>query len=159
MGVAERPISVPIILASILGLLLASAMWWAYFDVSALQGEHALSSEPIETRPRLGRNAYSFAHLPLVIGVVLTALGVKKVLEYVSDTTDHTLADPLKGIVLAALVGGVVLYLLAHVLFKWLTVHHHLSVIRLAAAGAILLATPVIASVPAWDSWDSLPVC
>jgi low temperature requirement protein LtrA len=149
VGVAERPISVPIILASILGLLLASAMWWAYFDVSALQGEHALSSEPIETRPRLGRNAYSFAHLPLVIGVVLTALGVKKVLEYVSDTTDHTLADPLKGVPLGALVGGVVLYLLGHVLFKWLTVHHHLSVIRLAAAGAILLAAPLITSVPA----------
>ena len=123
-------------------------MWWAYFDVSALQGEHALSSEPIETRPRLGRNAYSFAHLPLVISVVLTAFGVKKVLEYVSDTTDHTLADPLKGVVLAALVGGTVLYLLAHVVFKWLTVHN-LSVIRLAAAAIILLAAPLIGSVPA----------
>jgi low temperature requirement protein LtrA len=148
VGVAERPISVPIIIASVLGLLLASAMWWAYFDVSALQGEHALSSEPIETRPRLGRNAYSFAHLPLVISVVLTAFGVKKVLEYVSDTTDHTLADPLKGVVLAALIGGTVLYLLAHVVFKWLTVHN-LSVIRLAAAAIILLAAPLIGSVPA----------
>ena len=148
VGVAERPISVPIIVASVLGLLLASAMWWAYFDVSALQGEHALSSEPIETRPRLGRNAYSFAHLPLVIGVVLTAFGIKKVLEYVSDTTGHTLADPLKGVALGALVGGVVLYLLAHVVFKWLTVHH-LSVIRLAAAAIILLAAPLIDSLPA----------
>ena len=148
VGVAERPISVPIIIGSVLGLLLASAMWWAYFDVSALQGEHALSSEPIETRPRLGRNAYSFAHLPLVIGVVLTAFGIKKVLEYVSDTTDHTLADPLKGVALGALVGGVVLYLLAHVVFKWLTVHH-LSVIRLAAAAIILLAAPLIDSSPA----------
>jgi low temperature requirement protein LtrA len=149
VGVAERPISVPIIVASVLGLLLASAMWWAYFDVSALQGEHALTSEPIETRPRLGRNAYSFAHLPLVIGVVMTAFGIKKVLEYVSDTTDHTLTDPLKGVALGALVGGVVLYLLAHVLFKWLTVHH-LSVIRLAAAAIMLLAAPLI------DSWPAL---
>jgi low temperature requirement protein LtrA len=148
VGVAERPISVPIIVASVLGLLLASAMWWAYFDVSALQGEHALTSEPIETRPRLGRNAYSFAHLPLVIGVVLTAFGIKKVLEYVSDTTDHTLTDPLKGVALGALVGGVVFYLLAHVLFKWLTVHH-LSVIRLAAAAIMLLAAPLIDSLPA----------
>jgi hypothetical protein len=73
---------------------------------------------------------------------------VKKVLEYVSDTTDHTLADPLKGVVLAALVGGTVLYLLAHVVFKWLTVHD-LSVIRLAAAAIILLTAPLIGSVPA----------
>jgi low temperature requirement protein LtrA len=148
VGVAQRPISVAIIVASILGLVLASAMWWAYFDVSALQGEHALSSEPVETRPRLGRNAFSFAHLPLVASIVLTALGIKKVLEYVSDTEHHTLVDPLKGVVLAALVGGVALYLLAHVLFKWLTVHH-LSVIRLAGAGALLVAMPLVGSLPA----------
>jgi low temperature requirement protein LtrA len=148
VGVAQRPISMAIIVASVLGLVLASAMWWAYFDVSALQGEHALSSEPIETRPRLGRNAFSFAHLPLVASVVLTALGIKKVLEYVSDTELHTLADPLKGVVLAALVGGVALYLLAHVLFKWLTVHR-VSVVRLTAAGALLVAWPLTGSLPA----------
>jgi low temperature requirement protein LtrA len=148
VGVAQRPISVAIIAASILGLVLASAMWWAYFDVSALQGEHALSSEPVETRPRLGRNAFSFAHLPLVASIVLTALGIKKVLEYVSDTEGHTLADPLKGVVLAALVGGVALYLLAHVLFKWLTVHH-LSVVRLVGAAALLLVMPLVGSLPA----------
>ena len=148
VGVAQRPISAPIVLASILGLLLASAMWWAYFDVSALQGEHALSSEPIETRPRLGRNAFSFAHLPLMLGTVLTALGVKKVLEYVSDTGHHTLADPLTGVALGALLGGVVLYLLGHVLFKRLTVHQ-LSVVRLVAAGAMLVAWPLADELPA----------
>ena len=49
---------------------------------------------------------------------------------------------------LGALVGGVALYLLAHVVFKWLTVHH-LSVIRLAAGAVILLAAPLIDSLPA----------
>ena len=44
-------------------------------------------------------------------------------LEYVGDTEHHTLADPLKGVALAALVGGVILYLLAHVEFESLTVH------------------------------------
>ena len=123
VGVADRPISWPIIAASIFGLLVASIMWWAYFDVSALQGEHALASEPEETRPRLGRNAYTYTHLPMILGVVMVALGLKKVLEYVSDTEEHTLLDPLKGVGLAALFGGVIIYLLAHVLFKWLTVH------------------------------------
>ena len=123
VGVADRPISWPIIAASIFGLLVASIMWWAYFDVSALQGEHALASEPEETRPRLGRNAYTYTHLPMILGVVLVALGLKKVLEYVSDSEAHTLLDPLKGVGLAALFGGVIIYLLAHVLFKWLTVH------------------------------------
>lgn len=148
VGVAELPITWPIVIASVLGLTLASAMWWAYFDVSALLGEHALAAEPAATRPRLGRNAFSFAHLPLMVSIVLTALGLKKVLEYVADTENHTLADPLKGISLLALVGGVVLYLLAHVLFKWLTTHQ-VSMFRLIAAGVLVVAGLVLGKVPA----------
>jgi low temperature requirement protein LtrA len=148
VGVAERPISWAIVVASIFGLLVASVMWWAYFDVSALQGEHALSIEPIETRPRLGRNAYTFGHLPLIIGVVFVALGLKKVLEYVSDTEHHTLSDPLKGVPLAALFGGVIIYLLGHVLFKWITVHA-LSVVRLGTSAVLLVAGFAVGPVPA----------
>lgn len=148
VGVAQEPISWVIVIASVLGLILASALWWAYFDVSALLGEHALATEPVETRARLARNAYSFAHLPLVLGIVLVAFGLKEVLLYVSDSSEHNLTDPLPGVALAALVGGVVLYLLGHVAFKWLTVHT-VSVVRLAAAGALLLTIPLIAGQPA----------
>ena len=148
VGVADHPISWAIVLASVLGLVVASAMWWAYFDISALLGEHALADEPAETRPRLGRNAYSFAHLPLMAGVVLVALGMKKVLEYVSDIETHTLTDPLKGVALAALFWGPVIYLLGHVAFKWLTTHQ-ISVVRLVTAGLLLLGWLVAASVPA----------
>jgi low temperature requirement protein LtrA len=144
VGVAQEPISWVIVIASVLGLILASALWWAYFDVSALLGEHALATEPVETRARLARNAYSFAHLPLVLGIVLVAFGLKEVLLYVSDSSEHSLTDPLPGVPLAALVGGVVIYLLGHVVFKWLTVHT-VSVVRLAAAGALLLTIPLIA--------------
>ena len=148
VGVAKEPISWVIILASVLGLLLSSALWWTYFDVSALLGERALTEEPIETRARLARNAYSFGHLPLVLGVVLVALGLKEVLLYVSDSSHHTLTDPLPNVALASLVGGVVIYLLGHVIFKWLTVHT-VSVIRLVAAAALLLSIPIIAGRPA----------
>jgi low temperature requirement protein LtrA len=148
VGVAKEPISWVIILASLLGLVLASAMWWAYFDVSALLGEHALASEPPETRVRLARNAYSFGHMPLAVGVVLVALGLKEVLLYVSDSSHHELTEPLPSVALAALIGGVVVYLLGHVVFKWLTVHS-VSAVRLAAAGVLLLAIPVIAGRPA----------
>jgi low temperature requirement protein LtrA len=148
VGVAQEPISWVIIAASVLGLVLSSALWWAYFDVSALLGEHALASEPVETRARLARNAYSFAHLPLAVGILLVAFGLKEVLLYVSDSSHHTLTDPLPTVALAALVGGVIIYLLGHVLFKWLTVHT-ISVVRLAAAGALLLTIPLIAPLPA----------
>ena len=148
VGVAKEPITWVIIAASVLGLILSSALWWTYFDVSALLGEHALATEPIPTRARLARNAYSFGHLPLMIGIVLVALGLKEVLLYVSDRSHHTLTEPLSNVALAALVGGAAIYLLGHVVFKWLTVHT-LSVVRLVAAGVLLLITPLIAGRPA----------
>jgi low temperature requirement protein LtrA len=148
VGVAKEPISWVIIAASALGLVLASALWWAYFDVSALLGEHALVTEPQETRARLARNAYSFAHVPLVLGIVLVAFGLKEVLLYVSDSSHYSLTDPLPAVALAALVGGVVIYLLGHVVFKWLTVHT-VSVVRLVAAGLLLAAAPLIIGLPA----------
>jgi low temperature requirement protein LtrA len=148
VGVAKEPISWVIIIASLLGLILAFALWWAYFDVSALLGEHALASEPPETRVRMARNAYSFAHMPLAVGIVLVAFGLKEVLLYVSDSSHHELTDSLPPVALAALVGGAAIYLLGHVVFKWLTVHAF-SVVRVAAAAALLVATPLIAGTPA----------
>ncbi len=148
VGVAKEPISWVIIIASLLGLILAFALWWAYFDVSALLGEHALASEPPETRVRMARNAYSFAHMPLAVGIVLVAFGLKEVLLYVSDSSHHKLTDSLPPVALAALVGGAAIYLLGHVVFKWLTVHAF-SVVRVGAAAALLVATPLIAGTPA----------
>lgn len=148
VGVAQEPITLVIVAASVLGLLLSSALWWAYFDISALLGEHALVNEPPETRARLARNAYSYVHMPLVLGVVLVAFGLKEVLLYVSDSSHHSLADSLPAVALAAMVGGVVLYLLGHVIFKWLTVHD-ISVVRLVTAGVLLAAIPLIVALPA----------
>ena len=148
VGVAQEPITWVIIAASVLALLLSSSLWWAYFDLSALLGEHALATEPLETRVRLARNAYSYAHMPLVLGIVLVAFGLKEVLLYVSDSSHHKLTDPLPTVALAALIGGVVIYLLGHVVFKWLTVHT-ISVVRLAAAGVLLLIIPLIVGMPA----------
>ncbi|MFF3850829.1 low temperature requirement protein A [Streptomyces sp. NPDC002328] len=119
VGIAELPISMPIVAAAVLGLVLSAALWWSYFDVTALAAERAFAATPDADRPRLARDAYSYLHLPLVAGVVLLALGLKKVLAYVGDPAHHDLADPLKGVGLAALVGGVSLYLLGHVAFTW----------------------------------------
>jgi low temperature requirement protein LtrA len=148
VGVAQLPVSVPIVVASVLGLTLASALWWTYFDMSALKGERALAEEPEATRAALARDAYSYFHVPLVAGVVLTALGLKKVLEYVGDFSHHELSDPLKGVALYALFGGVVLYLLGHVGFKWRT-GHEIGLSRLVPALVLTALVPVAALVPA----------
>ncbi|WP_433167771.1 low temperature requirement protein A [Kribbella sp. CA-247076] len=148
VGVTELPISWPILAASVLGLTVASALWWIYFDAAQHYGEQALASEPADTRAALARDAYTFLHFPMMAGIILLALGLKKVLEYVGDTEHHHLDDPLKGIGLYALFAGVILYLLGHVGFKWRTMHR-VSVSRLVTAGLALAAVPLVTKVPA----------
>ncbi len=148
VGVAALPVSWPIIAGSALGLTLSSALWWLYFDVTALLGERALVAAPAESRTALARDAFSFLHLPMVAGVVLLALGLKKVLEYVGDTAEHTLADALTGPGLWALYGGVALYLLALVGFQ-LRSGHGVNLVRAAAAAAVLAALVPAAQLPA----------
>jgi low temperature requirement protein LtrA len=75
VGVTDLPISTPILIASMLGLAVAAALWWIYFDYTVIFGEQALAAEPEETRPTLARDAYTFLHFPMVAGVVLYLLG------------------------------------------------------------------------------------
>jgi low temperature requirement protein LtrA len=148
VGVAALPVSWPIVVASVLGLAVSSALWWIYFDTASWAGEQALEAVAEADRPRLARDAYTFFHLPLVGGVVVLALGLKKVLEYVGDAEAHGLADPLPPVALAALFGGAVLFLLAHAGFVQLT-RRAVSVAHLAAAVALVAAYPLALRLPA----------
>ena len=75
VGVAQLPVSWPVIVASVLGLTVAGGIWWAYFDVVAILAERALRQAQGEERARFARDAYSYLHLPMIAGVVLIALG------------------------------------------------------------------------------------
>ena len=95
------------IACALLGIIVASCLWWTYFDVTAIVAERRLKSLRGAERARLARDSFSYLHFPMVAGIVLLALGIKKTLEY----TDK----PLDTIPAVALCGGVGLYLLAHV--------------------------------------------
>ncbi|TDW23525.1 low temperature requirement protein A [Kribbella kalugense] len=157
VGVTDLPISWPILVASLLGLGVCTALWWIYFDATVHYGERALAEEPPETRPWLARDAYTFLHVPMVAGIVLLALGLKKVLEYVGDAEHHRLSQPLHGVGLFALFFGVVLYLLGHVGFKRRTIHRW-SVSRLTAAGLLVVAVPLVHGLPALAQLTALAV-
>jgi low temperature requirement protein LtrA len=151
VGVAREAISWPVIGASVLGLTLAGCLWWTYFDVVAIVAERALRRAEGEQRARLARDAYSYLHLPMVAGVILSALGLKKVLESVSDTSHHELSEPLAALPLVAMYAGVALYLLAHVAFRF-RIWRHISVQRVIAALLLLALIPAAAQVPALAS-------
>ena len=148
VGVAQLPISWPIIVASVLGLTVAGCLWWAYFDVVSIVAERMLRRAEGEERARLARDAYSYLHMPMVAGIVLLALGMKKVLEFVGDTEHYELSDALPLLPLAALYGGASLYLLAHSAFKYRT-WHRVTGRRLVVAVVLGALIPAAAELPA----------
>ncbi len=158
IGVATLPISWPIIVASALGLAVSAALWWAYFDVTALITERALAAAGGTRQIRLARGGYSFLHLPMVIGVIMMALGLKKVLGYVGGDEGHVLTDPIYGVPLAALCGGAALYLLAHVVFKWY-VAGPINRERIAVVALALVLVPLVAGLPALLTLAVLATC
>ncbi len=151
VGVAGAPLTWAVVVAGLLALTVTVSLWWLYFDVVALVAERVLSGLTGVERARMGRDSYTYLHFPLIVGIVLLALGLKKVLEYVSDTEHHELSDPLTGVPLVALFGGVTLYLAAHVAFRRRNVGT-VNVPRLVVAALLVLAVPVAARLPALAS-------
>ncbi len=134
-------ITAGIVAASVIGIALAAAMWWAYFDVVALVATRRLASiTDRRERNEAARDAYSILHLPMVAGIVLVALGMKKTIEHVDD--------PLKVETATALIGGFCLYLLAHVAFRWRNVHS-INRRRLILGIGLLALIPVGVELPA----------
>jgi low temperature requirement protein LtrA len=148
VGAVDQPVSGPLITAVVLGLGVAVAMWWAYFDVVAPVAERVLQEAQGQERARLGRDSYTYLHFPMLAGIVLLALGLKKVIVYVADTNHHDLGDPLTGVPLIAMYGGVALYLLAHIAFRLRNVHS-VNWQRLVTVGVIVALLPVAWQLPA----------
>lgn len=148
IGIAQVPVGLPIIVAVLLGLAISGALWWTYFDVTVLVTERALAAAAGVAQIRLARTGYSFMHLPMIVGVVLLSLGLKKAIGYVAGVDGHTLADPLHGVPVACLFGGAALYLLADVGFTRY-VARHLHAARIAVAVLLLVLIPVAAVLPA----------
>ncbi len=148
VGVNHLPISWPIITAAVLGLTAAACLWWAYFDTHALVAERALARATGVDRARMARSAYTFLHLPLIVGVVMLALGLKKVLGYVGGADGHTAADHLYGPPLWALFGGAALYLFAQAGISW-RCGRTIRPQRLVLAAGLLAVVPLMAQLPA----------
>lgn len=138
---AEAGVDAGVVAAAVLGIAVACALWWAYFDVAALAAARRLAEiEPLQARNELARDAYSYLHLPMVVAVVLVAFGMKTTLAHVRE--------PLPWEAATALAGGAALYLLAQVAFKLRSLGM-LSLQRLVAAVILVALVPVAHEVDA----------
>ena len=89
---------------------------------------------PGRERNEIARDSFSYLHFPMVAGIVLLALGMKKTLAHVERPARSSCRR-------SALLGGTALYLLAHVAFRWRNVHRF-SAQRLLAAVVLRRADP-----------------
>jgi len=124
--------------AVVLGIALAAALWWAYFDLVMLSAERRLTEARAEERARLALDSYGYLHLPMVAGIIFAALGIEQ-------TLAHT-GEPLGTIPAVALCGGIALYLVGHNAFR-LRVEGSVSVPRLVVAVVCLGLIGVAVSV------------
>ncbi|MGY2905331.1 low temperature requirement protein A [Bradyrhizobium sp. URHC0002] len=84
------------------------AMWWIYFHKGAEAGSEQISksSEP----GRLARLAYTYLHMPIVAGIIVSAVADELVLKHPGGHSD------LKTVISA--IGGPLLFLFGTILFK-----------------------------------------
>jgi low temperature requirement protein LtrA len=127
--------------AAVLGVFLAAALWWTYFDVVALISARRLGEAEVgREQNELARDSYSYIHLLMVAGIVLMAFGMKV-------TIGHHGAD-LHDVPAFALLGGLAVYLLGLVAFRYRhvqSINRH----RLGLAIVLLFLVPVATAMPA----------
>jgi low temperature requirement protein LtrA len=138
---ASGDVDAGVVAAATLGVAVAAALWWLYFDVVALVAERRLSRAAVgREQNEMARDSYSYLHFPMVAGIVLLALGLKK--------TIADVGEPLDLVPAVALLGGTAVYLLAHVSFRLRNLHT-LNKQRLACAALLLALIPAAVELPA----------
>jgi low temperature requirement protein LtrA len=141
VGAEGLDVDAGVVAAAVLGVGAAAALWWLYFDIVALVAERRLAKAAVgREQNEIARDSFSYLHFPMVAGIVLFALGLKKTLEHVGD--------PLETVPAVAMLGGTGLYLLAHVAFRWRNVHRF-SVQRVVTAAALAAFVPLALEIAA----------
>ena len=143
VGVSDQLYDVRTIIAVVIGFVSVACLWWLYFDVVAIAAQRRLASVDVALRNDLARDSYNYLHLPMVAGIVLLALGLKK--------SFADIDSELKLVASFALFGGVALYLIGHLLFRrrnmgsW---NARRAVVAVVLVGCI----PLGVVLPAWAS-------
>jgi len=130
-----------IVAAAVLGIAVAAALWWLYFDVVVIMATRRLAeADAGREQNSIGRDSYGYLHLPMVAGIALGAMGLKKTLGNVGHELDLVPA--------VAMYGGTTLYLLSHVAFRLRNVRT-LNRQRLVCAVLLLALIPLAVAIPA----------
>jgi low temperature requirement protein LtrA len=139
---SEEPLDAARLGAVVVTFAIAVSLWWLYFDFHADRARRVLRAAAGE-RGRLGRGL-SYVHIPIVAGVVVTAVGNELVVAHPSDV--------LHGEELVALAAGPALYLLGSVGFKLLVLGAYWGK-RVVAMGVVVVVVVLGSGLPALALW------
>jgi low temperature requirement protein LtrA len=140
LGARATELGTGVIVAAVLGLVVVTSFWLAYFDFLPLRIRQLLNDRAGVERTALARDVYTYLHLPMVAGIVLFAFALKTTLAHVDATLDTIPA--------VGLCGGPALYLFAYVALRF-RVARTLRGGRLAAGVVCALLYPIALVVPA----------
>jgi len=147
----------PIVGAFVSAFLSSIAMWWIYFHMGAKAGSELISKSA--DPGRIARNTYTYLHMPIVAGIVLSAVADTLVLKGPAGHADLRTA--------LTAIGGPLLFLVGTILFKrdirgWLQLSHGAGIVALAMLAIFardlsalmlsVLTTAILVIVAAWES-------
>jgi low temperature requirement protein LtrA len=137
VGASRLPVSTTIIAGSALAILLAIALWWLYFDTTALAAEEVLADLRGAKRVDLAIDGYTYMHFILIAGIVLGALGVENVIAHVDER------DPIGWFGASTLFGGVATYLVGVAVFA-LRALGRVKWFRIGGAALLVVVIPLV---------------
>jgi low temperature requirement protein LtrA len=110
IGAGSLILSLPFIIAAVLGLLLTAALWWIYFARDDELARINMLNRPNAEQLQQALGAYFYAFIPMLFGIILLATGIESTIEHLTTRLDSAHAF--------AFGGGVALYLIGTTIFR-----------------------------------------
>ena len=161
---AKLPSGTPASIAFVTSFLGSATMWWIYFDIGAKRASTMISAA--DNAGFIARNAYTYLHMPIVAGVIVSAVADEMILAHPTGASSLTL--------ILVSIGGPWLFLVGNLAFKWTTsemkyppLSHWIGMLLLLAIGGAawwfgwqpltigIAATGALVFTAIWE-WDSL---
>ena len=128
---AEQAWDLPGLLAFLSSAVSSIGMWWVYFHIGYQRGSHQIASS--DDPGRIARLAFTYAHIPIVAGIVLAAVGAERAIAH-----PHAAGSWVEA---ASIVGGTALFLAGNGWFKavskWFPLSHLVGLGLLAGLFAV----------------------
>jgi low temperature requirement protein LtrA len=133
---SETGLSLDVVAALLLAFLSSTALWWLYFGQVAGRVLERIRAATAEQRGKIGRDIYTYLHLPIVAGIVLVAVGDELVIGHPTS--------PLHDSGALVALGGPALFL-AGLMFVAARLGQANSLPRAMTVIALLAAVPLAA--------------